>query len=216
MSFLSDVPLFAGLGPELLEKLESRFVTKRYRRNTVIIQEGDASNAVFVVVSGRLKVFVSDEQGREVVVNELGPGACFGELAMLTHEPRSASVMTLGDSELRSINEKTFYELLQGEPSLAMYLVEHLAHKVVSLTRDVSDLALLDVYGRVRNVLIKLAEPGEDGLPQIARITQQDIASRVGASREMVSRIFKDLKKGAYIRIEGKRITLLQDLPEHW
>lgn len=136
-------------------------------------------------------------------------GARFSELAMPTHALRSASVMTLEDPELRSIDEQTFFGLWQGEPHCSLHLVEYLARRVAGLAMEISDLALLDVCGRVHN----LAGSGEDGLPQIAQFNQQDIAGRAGSSREMAILIFKDRKKGTYILVKSAQITLPQDLP---
>ena len=137
---------------------------------------------------------------------------------MLGDQPRSASVVTLTETTCLTIAKQTFREFLSEYPDVAFNLIRDLAQKVFQLSDDVANLALRDVYQRVRDVLVKLAQPSAEQ-PEIAlieHITQQDVASRVGASREMVSRIFRDLKRGDYIRLDGKTLILQKTLPDHW
>ncbi|MCP5298093.1 MAG: Crp/Fnr family transcriptional regulator [Chromatiaceae bacterium] len=218
MSLLQDVPLFSGLSADDLAALEARFVRKTYRRRTVVIEKGDENANLFVVASGQVRVYIADSGGREIILNELGEGDYFGELALLGDQPRSASVVTLTETTCLTIAKQTFREFLSEYPDVAFNLIRDLAQKVFQLSDDVANLALRDVYQRVRDVLVKLAQPSAEQ-PEIAlieHITQQDVASRVGASREMVSRIFRDLKRGDYIRLDGKTLILQKTLPDHW
>jgi len=211
----ANVPLFEGLGPDALAEIERQANTKRYRKGTVVIEKGDEFHALYVLVSGRAKVFVSDDAGKEIVLSELGPGDHFGELALLGGFPRTASVITLADCEMRLLTGGVFRQVLARHPEMALRIITQLALKVAVLTERVSDLALLSVYARVAKVLSE--EVIEDGGRQVTRaLTQQSIADRVGCSREMVSRILTDLKTGGYVSIEGKRFVLHRRLPERW
>ncbi len=147
-------------------------------------------------------------------MNTLGPGDYFGELALLDDATRSASVRTVEKSEFRIVMKEDFNRVLDDKPNIARQLISNLAGRVRKLTADVKSLALQDVYGRVANVLMDLSEERGDGtlfIPE--KLTQQDIADRVGASREMVARILKDLTIGEYIRFEGRHIIINTRLP---
>ncbi|HXH02636.1 MAG TPA: Crp/Fnr family transcriptional regulator [Candidatus Competibacteraceae bacterium] len=213
---LANVPLFAGLSPDELALLASLGLVKTYPKNAVLINEGEHSDTLYVVLSGQVKVYAGDEDGKEVVLSFLGPGSHFGELAILDNAPRSASVMTMESSRLMLIARQEFLRCLNQHPELAIKLLQNLAQRIRHLTAKVKNLALHDVYGRVARTLTQLAsEAGQNG--QIRqRLTQQNIADMVGASREMVSRILKELCVGGYIEIHDKHITLLKRLPSRW
>jgi CRP/FNR family cyclic AMP-dependent transcriptional regulator len=212
---LSQVPLFADLDPAALAALEEQTKLKRYQKRTVIIEKGDESSTLYVLESGRAKVYVADDAGKEMVLRELGPGEHFGELALLGGSPRTASVMTLTDCEVRLLTGAVFKDFLARHPEAALALIRHLARQVADLTDTASDLALLSVYGRIAKVLMEHARE-EQGRLITGPLTQQHVADRVGCSREMVSRIVGDLKTGGYISVEGKRFVLERKLPERW
>lgn len=199
-----DVAALAALG-----------VVRAYPRNTIVFQEGDKGDQLFVIVSGRLKVFLSDSEGKEIIVDMLGPGQYFGEIA-LDGSPRSASVMTVEATRLSIVEREQFKQFLAQSPDAAFALVITLIRRARNLTRAVGNLALLDVYGRVARLLIENAAE-EDGRMVVGmRMTQQEIAKRVGASREMVWRILDDLREGKYIAMENNRIVIQQQLPKRW
>jgi CRP/FNR family cyclic AMP-dependent transcriptional regulator len=212
---LEQVPLFSGLDADDLAAIERRAVRKRYRRNTVIIERGDDASQLFFLIEGRVKVYVVGDDGREMVFGERGPGSYVGELALLTGDSRSASVETLADTEFLVLGRETFNQVITEHPQIALVLLRDLARRACALSEDVSDFALLDVYGRIAKLLQNSARD-EAGQRITGRLTHQDIADRVGASREMVSRILKDLRTGGYIAVEKKRIVILRDLPERW
>ena len=212
---LAQVPLFADLDPAALSALEQQTKVKRYQKRTVIIEKGEESSILYVLESGRAKVYVADDAGKEIVLRELGPGDHFGELALLGGSPRTASVMTLTDCEARLLTGSVFRDFLAKHPEVALLLIRHLARQVADLTDTASDLALLSVYGRIAKVLVESAQD-EDGRLITGPLTQQHIADRVGCSREMVSRIVGDLKTGGYVSLEGKRFVLERKLPERW
>jgi len=198
-----------------MQALSAHAVTRTFPKSTVIISEGDPAESLYIIVSGRVKVFVADPGGREIVLLTQGPGEYFGEM-MLDEGPRSASIMTLDKSVFLVIRKADLREFLVHNPGFAVRLIEKLIHRVRSLTASVKSLALMDVYGRVARLLLELAEE-RDGVWVIGeRLTQQDIASRVGASREMVSRIFKDLTDGGYVAVQRDCIVVNRKPPSHW
>src|SRR5262245_34377535 len=181
----------------------------------VIINEGDRNDTIFIVASGRVKVFLHGRDGKEAVLNVHGPGEYFGELA-LDEGPRSASVATLEASKFYIIPKADFRRFLSAHPDFAMKLINRLMHRVRALTESVGNLALLDVYGRVARLLLELAVDQQGELVVMEKLTQKDIADRVGSSREMISRVFKELVAGGYIALKSKRIVILRDLPLRW
>ena len=212
---LDQVYLFEGLSPGELKTIEQHAVTKKYRKNTVIIERGDDANALYFVVDGQVKAYVADDSGKEIILNEQGRGAVVGELALLAEIPRTASVMTLEDSEFLVLSRHSFMQCLKDHPNIAFNLIRALARQVQSLTESVTDFALLDVYGRIAKILTESAVPEGDQLIT-PKFTHQHIADRVGSSREMVSKILKDLRLGGYLSTEGKRYILHRKLPARW
>ncbi len=211
-----DVSLFTGLNEAELELLSSHALTRAFPKHSVIINEGDTSDALYIVVSGRVKAYLSDEQGKEIILNIHGPGEYFGEMALFDDAPRSASVVTLEKTRLSIISRADFESCVRRNPDLAFQIIRGLIKRLRIATENVRSLALLDVYGRVARLLLQLAEPDDGQLVVREKLTQQDIADRVGSSREMVSRILKDLKTGGYIKIQDKRILIKEKIPHHW
>jgi len=206
---------FPGLQEHLLRELSEHALTRTFPANTIIVSEGDGTDALYVVLSGKVKVFLANENGKEVLLNVEGPGEYFGEM-ILDGGPRSASVMTLEPSRFLVVPRSDVEAFLASHPQFAMGLILKLIKRVRVLTDNVKSLALQDVYGRVTRMLHELAVE-QDGKQVVAeKPTQQDMASRVGASREMVSRILKDLAQGGYIEIAGKRLVIHKKLPLEW
>jgi CRP/FNR family cyclic AMP-dependent transcriptional regulator len=213
---LKNVPLFAGLAASDLQTLSSHAVTRSYPKHAVLINEGDRTDSLYVIQTGKVKVFLNDQHGKEVILSIQGPGECFGEIALLDEAPRSASVMTLENSTMTVISKTDLSECLARNPDIALNMIRHLSQRVRALTESVKSLALMDVYGRVAHTLLQLAKEEDGKLVISQKLTQQDIANMVGASREMVSRIFKDLLAGGYISVDDKRITINEKLPPGW
>ena len=213
---LPNIPLFSGLEEAELQALSSKAVTRHYPRNTIIISEGDVSDSLYCILSGRVKVFLNDDEGKEVILNNQGPGDYFGEMALLDSGPRSASVMTIEDSKMVVISKVDFDEFLLLHRDAMRKIMCGLIKRLRALTDNVRSLALMDVYGRVARVLLELSVKEGDTLVIKEGLTQQDIASRVGASREMVSRILKELRTGGYIEIHNKHIVIKEKLPHGW
>lgn len=198
-----------------LRALSAHATVESVPKHTVIVSEGDRSDVIFIILAGRVKVFLHNPDGREVILNIHGPGEYFGEM-VIDEGPRSASVMTLEASRFLVVAKDDFRALLTASPEFALKLINRLMHRVRTLTENIRSLALLDVYGRVARLLLGLATEQDGRLVVSEKLTQQDIAERVGASREMISRVFKDLVTGGYISVENRQITINRDLPEHW
>ena len=203
------------LTPEELRAISAHAATRAFPRNAVILNEGDRTDTLYVIVEGRVKIFVADADGNEVVFHTQGPGEYFGEM-MLDEGPRSASVMTLEPSRFLVVPKAELKTFLARNPDFAVRLIEKLIHRVRGLTERVKSLSLMDVYGRVARLLLDLAEERDGKLLIAGRLTQQEIAGRVGASRAMVSRILKDLTTGGYLSIERDRIVLHREPPLRW
>lgn len=204
------------LKDELLQAIAARGGVKRYPAHAVLVNEGDRADALFIMVTGRVKVYGASVDGREVVYNTHGPGEYFGEMS-LDGQPRSASVMTLEPCTCVVVPGAEVRDLLASHPDFALHMMHKLAGLLRRSTENVKSLALDSVYQRVARLLDELALPAADGRrPLRERLTQQDIAERVGASREMVSRVFKQLTIGGYVAVQGREITLQKKLPADW
>ena len=211
----NKTPPFLGLSEQEIAALSRHAVTRTFPKNTIILHEGDLTDALYIIVSGRVKVFLANEEGKEIVLDTQGPGEYFGEL-VLDEGPRSASVMTLEPCRFQLIPKEDVKALLQSHPDFAMHLVRKLIYRVRVLTEHVKSLALQNVYGRFAKLLNELSIP-QDGKRMLQeKLSQQEIANRVGASREMINRIVKDLTTGGYISVDGQRIVIHKTLPANW
>lgn len=212
----SQTGLFGELAQDDLELIAGCGVTRAYPKHAVVINEGDETRGFHVIRNGRVKIYVSDEQGREVILNTQGPGEYFGELSLIDEAPRSASIMTLEPTRLQSVSRADFLRCLKINPELTTKLLRGLTQRVRDLTELVKNLALNDVYGRVATTLAKLANERDGRLVIERQLTHQELANMVGASREMVSRIMRELTIGGYLETRDKFITISRPLPRRW
>lgn len=207
--------LIARLEPAVA-RLAAKGIVRSYRKNTIVLNEGEAGDSLFVLLQGQVKVYATDENGREITYGTIVAGDYFGEMS-LDGGPRSASVMTLEPCLCSLLSRAAVQQHLAEEPDFAMHLVTQVIRRARSATETARQMALLDVYGRVIHTLEGEQGPASMQAPvQLTQITHQQIASRVGASREMVSRLLKDLEKGGYVELGIKRITLKKKLPARW
>ncbi len=207
---------FAPLAQDTLRAIAATGVVRQFPKNAVLINEGEHGDSLFIVLSGKVKVFASNEAGKEFVIDFHGPGEYVGEMS-LDGAPRSASVMTVEPTYVRRRQPRAnFREFILAHPDFALHLIEKLIQRVRRTTENVKSLALSDVYGRLVRLLHALAQErgGQQVVPD--KLTQQDIAERVGASRDMISRLMKDLVAGGYLAIEDRTITILKRLPPAW
>jgi CRP/FNR family transcriptional regulator, cyclic AMP receptor protein len=207
---------FTTLTRDEIDYLASKGIQKNFPKNSLLISEGDESDALYVLLAGRVKIYASDDSGKEIVINIQGPGEVFGEMAMIGRIPRSASVMSIEPVQVAFLSRTKFEACLLEYPELAVKFLGLLVERVRSLTEMTKSLALNDVYGRIAYTLNKLADYEEGERTIQIRLTHQDIASMVGSSREMVSRILKDLTVGGYIDSHEKHIVLRKELPQAW
>jgi CRP/FNR family transcriptional regulator, cyclic AMP receptor protein len=204
-----------ALSPEQLEEVTRHAVQRRFKARTVLVSEGEMTDALYVILEGRVRAFLSNAQGREVVLSTMGPGEYFGELAF-DAGPRSASVITLEPCRLGVVRREDFVKFVQSSPAFATHFIHRLIGRIRTLTHSVSSLALMDAYGRVARELLE-SSVTQDGVQMVPeKLTQSEIASRVGCSREMVSRIFKDLVQGGYISVHPDRIVICRKPPAKW
>jgi len=210
------LPPTTPLQPDTLRAIAATGVIRSFPRNTVLINEGDVGDSLYIVLSGRVKVFASNEAGREFIIDFHGPGEYVGEMS-LDGARRSASVITVEPTTCAVVNRAHFREFILAHPDFGMHLIERLIHRVRVTTSNLKSLALSDVYGRLVRLLNALAEPGEGGRQIVPeKLTQQDIADRVGASRDMIGKLMKDLIAGGYLAVEDRTITILKKLPTGW
>ncbi len=216
LAILKQVSFLSEVDDSALLALAERATIKSFPNNTIILYEGDETGPLYVILSGRVRVFLCDDEGKEITLTHLGPGTYFGELALLDDQPRSASVMTLDKTTCGIISKNIFKEWLHAHPEAAFRLIQSLIQKIRQLTDNVRSLALSNVYERIVKVLNELAVERDDRLIIPEKLTQQELANRVGASREMVSKIMKELKKGDYIRTDDHQWIILKKLPASW
>ena len=206
-----------------LRALATRGEVRRYRKGTILIHEGDSGDTMFIVLSGQVKASTrsdtnpnGDGNDKEVTFGVFSAGEYFGEMA-LDGEARSADVITLQATTCAIITRARLLAFIAQRPEFALQLLAKVIRRLRATTLNTKNLAFIDVYGRLTQCLYALAKPQEDGTQRIEdRLTHAELASRVGCSREMVSRILKDLETGGYLQLVERRIVLLKKLPLRW
>ncbi|HEY2940822.1 MAG TPA: Crp/Fnr family transcriptional regulator [Vicinamibacteria bacterium] len=212
---LRTVPIFSELSDEDIASLAHLALRKRYPKDTVVFFENEEGDFFFTILEGRIKVTILGDDGREVILSVLGPGDFFGEMALLDNEPRSATAIAVEESELLSLHRNDFQSVLNDNKSITSALIRVLSARLRRANHQISTLALLDVYGRVARVIVDMArEEGKrlrDGRIAFRRATHQEIANRIGTTRETVTRMLKDLERQGLIHVEGKEIVVQPD-----
>ena len=205
------------LSQELLDRLSLRGDLRTFARGEVLIREGEVSDSLYILVAGELKVYTSGDKGRELVYNVLRPGEFFGEM-FLDGGPRSASVRAVSTSLCVVVGSSAMREFMHAFPEFAECLVLKLIARVRHATQQVRNLAMKDVYERTSALLNELAIIEEGNVRAIGpAVTQQEIADRVGATREMVNHIIRELMRGGFLVRDGRRrMVLAKELPKHW
>ncbi len=206
---LKTVPLFSSLSDEQLRLLQPCLQQRSYPRSSFILRAGDETDALYIILSGRVKVLIPDEQGREVILAVMGPSEFFGEMGLLDDLPRSASVETLETCQMLRFSKSGFIACLKDNFELAMIIIRNLVKRMREADRKIESLALIDVYGRVARLLLDQAEEINGVWIVRQAPPKQEIARMIGASREMVSRVVKDLQQRGYIRAEKRKVYLL-------
>lgn len=206
----------AEIHDDMLRALFAHAMVRTFPKNTMLITEGErTTDSVYLIQSGRVKVFLCSADGKEVDLDVLEPGDYFGEVE-LDEGARSASVVTIERSRLAVIRQSEFRKFVAENPDFAMQFILKLITRTRALLKNVKGLALLDVSDRVARLLLDMATEENGKLIITEKLSKRDIANRVGATREMASRVFKDLVSSGYIELEPQKITIARRLPQRW
>ena len=212
LSFLQNVPIFADLEEPELRKIEKLGLRKKYKRGNIVVLEKEMGAALFVIVSGKVKIVRTDEDGREVILSIFGPGEFFGEMSLLDGLARSASVVALSKAELFMIHRRDFLKLLNEHPQVAISLLGELTTRLRKADTQIKSLSLKDASGRVANVILMLADDigvFRKGKVEIDELPlQQDMANMAGTSRETVSRMLHQFIREGHLQLEGNKLTI--------
>lgn len=205
--FLASVPMFSGLQRDELLKFAELTRERTYPKGSVILFQGDPGDSLYVLRQGRAKVVLIGEDGREVILGVLEPGAHFGELALIDDQPRSAHVIAMEDSQLLILRREDFRRRVEANPSVAWALLTELSRRLRRADQKIGGLVLLDVPGRISRLLLDLSSESNNGTID-KPLTHQTIAQMIGASRETVSRAMKEFQQEGLIRVERRRIAV--------
>jgi CRP/FNR family transcriptional regulator, cyclic AMP receptor protein len=218
MSMLSNlelirrVPLFSMLNAAQGEGVAQAVIKRRFKRGETIVEQGKKSNALFIILTGRARVFTADARGREVILANMNPGDYIGEMSLIDNEPHSASVRAEVQTDVLMLGRTDFARCLPENSSMAYTVMKNLVQRLRSADRKIESLALMDVYGRVARSLIEAAHTDEQGRTTIRdKVSRQDLAKMVGASREMVSRVMKDLEDRGYIETMANGSVIIKE-----
>lgn len=213
---LEKVPLFSGLSDSAYDHLTQVTTRKSYPKDTTLVEENEMGETMYMIISGKVKVTNIGPDGKEVILSVLGGGEFFGEMSLLDHEPRSATVVTMEKTEMMLLRRKDFLNLLENNKEILSKLLATLSSRLRHANAQIKSLALLDVLGRIARLFLDLADKHGrkllDGSVVFRRPTHQEIASMVGTSRETVSRMIGDLSRDGYIKISGKDIIIREGM----
>lgn len=200
LDLIRRVPLFALLPQEQAQLVADAVTKQRFKRGENIVEQGKNSAAMYIVLAGRARVLMSNDLGREVILARLAQGDCIGEMSLIDGEPHSATVSAETQVDALVLGRLAFSQCLSASSLLAEAVMRALVQRLRSADRKIESLALLDVYGRVARVLIEMADRNAQGQLVIAdKVSRQDVAKTVGASREMVSRVMKEFAERNYV-----------------
>jgi CRP/FNR family cyclic AMP-dependent transcriptional regulator len=212
LDLLRRVPLFSLLTMAQAEVISGAVIKRRFKRGEALVEQGQKSDALFILLTGRARVMTSDSRGREVILATLSQGDYLGEMSIIDNEPHSATVRAEVQTDVLVLGRAEFARCLTENASMSLVVMRGLVKRLRHADRKIESLALLDVYGRVAHALLDFANPDAQGQLVIKeKISRQDLAKMVGASREMVSRVMKDLEERGFIEVLPGGATLLRD-----
>lgn len=206
VELLRRVPLFSLMTEEQAQQIADAVVKRRFKRGDRIVEQGLKSNALYIILTGRARVLATDSRGREVILATLQQGDHIGEMSLIDNEPHSATVRTEVQTDVLMLGRAEFERCMPENGSMAHAVMRVLVHRLRQSVRNIESLALMDVYGRLARVLLENAQPDAAGDMVIHdKISRQDLAKMVGASREMVTRVMKDLEERGFVvqRLDG-------------
>jgi len=210
---LEQIPLFSCLDNDSLDYIKNTAIKKTYPKNTILFSKGDDSDALYLIRKGKVRAVIMDEDGREMTLNIHGPGEYIGEVALLDGRPRSATIITKEPTQLLVIYRKDFMHVVSTNTEVMKNVLNLILERFRLATEKIESLAFQDVYGRVANCLLQVSEEIDGVRIVTEKLTHQEISNMVGSSREMVSKILKELSDGGYISIDKKMITINKKLP---
>ncbi|WP_077002013.1 Crp/Fnr family transcriptional regulator [Variovorax sp. KK3] len=203
LELLRRVPLFSALTPSQSASIADAIVKKRFKRAEVVVEQGKKSDALYIILTGRARVMSTDSRGREVILATLQPGDYIGEMSLIDDEPHSATVRTEVQTDVLTLGREAFSRCLPENSSMSYNIMRGLVSRLRHADRKIESLALMDVYGRVARSLLEFAvDDGAGNLKVRDKISRQDLAKMVGASREMVSRVMKDLEERGFVQTQ--------------
>jgi|APIni6443716594_1056825.scaffolds.fasta_scaffold73883_2 CRP/FNR family cyclic AMP-dependent transcriptional regulator len=212
MEFIRNVPVFADIEVAELAKIVRVGVRKKYKKGSIILLEEETGAALFVIVSGKVKIVRTDDEGREVILSILGENDFFGEMSILDGLSRSASVVAITKTELFMIHRRDFLKLMQDVPSVAISLLKEMTLRLRKADSQIKSLSLKDATGRVANVILQLAD--DIGTIRKGRVEidelplQQDLANMAGTSRETISRVVHSFIKKGLVEMRGNKLII--------
>lgn len=211
LDLIRRVPLFSLLTNEQAQAIADGVVKRRFRRGELVVEQGKKSNALYILLSGRARVLTADSRGREVILAVLEAGDYVGEMSLIDNQPHSATVRCEVQSDMLILGRAEFARCLPENSSLSYAIMRGLVARLRSADRQIESLALLDVYGRVARALLDMAEEVDGQQVVRGKVSRQDMAKVVGASREMVSRVMKDLEERGVIETLDSGSVLLKE-----
>ena len=212
LELLRRVPLFAALTPTQSASIADAIIKKRFKRAEMVVEQGKKSDALYIILTGLARVMSTDSRGREVILATLQPGDYIGEMSLIYDEPHSATVRTEVQTDVLVLDRDAFSRCLPENASMSYNIMRGLVQRLRHADRKIESLALMDVYGRVARSLIEFAvDDGAGNLKIRDKISRQDLAKMVGASREMVSRVMKDLEERGFVQTQPDGSMLVKD-----
>lgn len=212
LELLRRVPLFSALTPLQCASIADAIVKKRFKRAEMVVEQGKKSDALYIILTGRARVMSTDSRGREVILATLQPGDYIGEMSLIDDAPHSATVRTEVQTDLLVLGRDAFSRCLPENSSMSYNIMLGLVQRLRHADRKIESLALMDVYGRVARALLEVAvDDGAGNLKVRDKISRQDLAKMVGASREMVSRVMKDLEERGFVLTEADGSMIVKD-----
>lgn len=212
LELLRRVPLFAALTPAQAANIADAIVKRRFKRGELIVEQGKKTNALYIILAGRARVLSADSRGREVILATLQSGDYIGEMSLIDDEPHSATVRTDVQTDVLVLGRDAFARCLPDSSSMSYNIMRGLVRRLRHADRKIESLALMDVYGRVARALMDFViEDGAGNFVVRERISRQDLAKMVGASREMVSRVMKDLEERGFVQTQSDGSMLVKD-----
>ena len=215
-ALLKQIPIFTDLDDDSLALIVSRGRKLTFRKGTILMSEGETGECMYVIQSGLVKIYVSDEDGNELILFVEGPGSYIGEISLLDDAPRTASAVTLEKTQVLVISKTAFIDCVTLNPEIAFKTIRAMTLRLRRATDTIRDLALKNVYQRLALKLIELSVENGDERYLPRKISQQELANMIGASREMVGKILSELTKGKYIGLRENKLYLLKALPHDW